>query len=95
MSLPELPGLLTADDLVLTAGTIAEWQLPNGMIPWFPGGHADPRVLDVYTQTRKKLKAAGKAFWGDVTESVTVTSVVQAAATDLLERHGRKSGLTF
>ena len=21
---------------------IAEWQLPNGMIPWFPGGHADP-----------------------------------------------------
>ena len=42
MSLPELPGLLTADDLVLTAGTIAEWQLPNGMIPWFPGGHADP-----------------------------------------------------
>ena len=42
MSLPELQGLLTADDLVLTAGTIAEWQLPNGMIPWFPGGHADP-----------------------------------------------------
>ena len=21
---------------------IADWQLPNGMIPWFPGGHADP-----------------------------------------------------
>ena len=21
---------------------IAEWQLPSGMIPWFPGGHADP-----------------------------------------------------
>ena len=42
MSLPDLTGLLTTDDLVLTAGTIAEWQWPNGMIPWFPGGHADP-----------------------------------------------------
>ena len=28
--------------MVATAGTIAEWQLPNGMIPWIPGGHADP-----------------------------------------------------
>ena len=42
MSLPEIPGVLGADQLVATAGTIAEWQLPNGMIPWIPGGHADP-----------------------------------------------------
>mgnify|MGYP002839881954 CR=1 FL=1 len=25
-----------------TGESIAEWQLPSGMIPWFPGGHADP-----------------------------------------------------
>ena len=25
-----------------TVDAIAEWQLPTGMIPWFPGGHADP-----------------------------------------------------
>ena len=25
-----------------TAAAIASWQLPNGMIPWYPGGHADP-----------------------------------------------------
>ena len=25
-----------------TRRRIASWQLPNGMIPWFPGGHADP-----------------------------------------------------
>src|SRR4051794_39697631 len=25
-----------------TVDSIAEWQLPSGMIPWFPGGHADP-----------------------------------------------------
>jgi len=42
VSLPEVPGLVSAADLRCTAGTIAEWQLPDGMIPWFPGGHADP-----------------------------------------------------
>ena len=31
-----------ARQLQETVDAIAEWQLPNGMIPWFPGGHADP-----------------------------------------------------
>ncbi len=34
--------LLTPHEMELSAGTIAEIQLPSGMIPWFPGGHADP-----------------------------------------------------
>lgn len=38
---PEVAGLLTADEVRATAGAIADWQLPSGMIPWFPGGHAD------------------------------------------------------
>ena len=42
MPLPEVHGVITADELRVSAATIAEWQLPNGMIPWFPGGHADP-----------------------------------------------------
>ncbi|MDQ1428915.1 MAG: hypothetical protein QOK39_2391 [Acidimicrobiaceae bacterium] len=33
---------LTADEVAATGGWIAGWQLPSGMIPWFPGGHADP-----------------------------------------------------
>jgi MMP endo-(1,4)-3-O-methyl-alpha-D-mannosidase len=41
MSLPEVPGILTAAQVAETAESIAEWQLPTGMIPWFPGGHAD------------------------------------------------------
>ncbi len=40
--LPEVPGILTAAEVRLTADHIAEWQLPDGMIPWYPGGHADP-----------------------------------------------------
>ena len=50
LSLPEphsqretkVAGVLSAADLAQTADSIVAWQLPNGMIPWFPGGHADP-----------------------------------------------------
>ncbi|HET9690259.1 MAG TPA: prenyltransferase/squalene oxidase repeat-containing protein [Acidimicrobiales bacterium] len=35
-------GLLTPDEAAATAAWIASVQLPTGMIPWFPGGHADP-----------------------------------------------------
>jgi hypothetical protein len=38
----DLPGLVEGAQLQATADAIAEWQLPSGMIPWFPGGHADP-----------------------------------------------------
>lgn len=41
MPLPEVPGIVSTHDIQLTVDTIAEWQLPNGMIPWVPGGHAD------------------------------------------------------
>src|SRR5207253_2429018 len=34
--------VLTATDVVATVDSIAAVQLDNGMIPWFPGGHADP-----------------------------------------------------
>jgi hypothetical protein len=37
-----LPGVLSHDELVATAESIAALQLSNGMIPWFPGGHCDP-----------------------------------------------------
>jgi hypothetical protein len=33
---------LTAGEVAATGAWIAGWQLDNGMIPWFPGGHADP-----------------------------------------------------
>ncbi len=40
----------------LTAESIADWQLPNGMIPWFPGGHADPWN---HTEAAMALATAG------------------------------------
>jgi hypothetical protein len=40
--LGDVEGVVSAAELQATVDAIAEWQLPNGMIPWFPGGHADP-----------------------------------------------------
>lgn len=38
----ELDAPLSAAELAATVDTIAAVQLADGMIPWFPGGHADP-----------------------------------------------------
>jgi hypothetical protein len=40
--LPTVPGILSAPEVAATAESIASVQLASGMIPWFPGGHADP-----------------------------------------------------
>lgn len=34
--------MLTDQEITATVDSIAEWQLDNGMILWFPGGHSDP-----------------------------------------------------
>ena len=39
--LADVDGLVTADELLATVDAVAEWQLDSGMVPWFPGGHAD------------------------------------------------------
>lgn len=39
--IPSIDGVITAGEVRATAEAIADWQLPSGMIPWFPGGHAD------------------------------------------------------
>ncbi len=40
--LPEVPGVLDAAEVAATAAAIARVQRPDGMIPWFVGGHCDP-----------------------------------------------------
>ncbi len=41
-SIPEVPGVMTAHQVMATAESIVALQRPDGMIPWFPGGHCDP-----------------------------------------------------
>lgn len=40
--LPFVPGVITADEVSATVDAIAAHQLPDGNIPWVPGGHTDP-----------------------------------------------------
>ena len=41
-TLPDLPGVLSADELLQSAHHLEALQTATGMIPWFPGGHCDP-----------------------------------------------------
>ena len=41
LALPELAGLLTADDIAATASAIEQAQRRDGAIPWYDGGHID------------------------------------------------------
>ena len=40
--IPDVPDVLAAHEVAATVQSIAAVQLDDGMIPWFPGGHADP-----------------------------------------------------
>ncbi len=40
--IPEVPGILTSQEVQLTADSLVGLQRENGMIPWFDGGHCDP-----------------------------------------------------
>lgn len=40
--LPDVPGVLTSDELLRSAAHLTRLQTATGMIPWFPGGHCDP-----------------------------------------------------
>jgi hypothetical protein len=42
VEIPAVDGVLSASDVLASAHTIAEVQQPNGLIPWFEGGHCDP-----------------------------------------------------
>ncbi|MGA2036755.1 MAG: prenyltransferase [Acidimicrobiales bacterium] len=42
VAVPEVPGVIEAHEVVATAQSIAAVQRPDGMIPWFDGGHCDP-----------------------------------------------------
>ncbi len=42
MQVPSVDGVVSSEELITTARTIAALQLPTGMIQWYPNGHADP-----------------------------------------------------
>jgi len=55
-AVPELPRVLTARQVLDSAASIAAVQRPDGMIPWFEGGHCDPWN---HVESAMALTAAG------------------------------------
>src|SRR4029077_17761808 len=41
-TIPDLPGVLSADEIIRSAEHLASLQTASGMIQWYPGGHSDP-----------------------------------------------------
>ena len=41
-SVPHIPGVLSADEVIVSATHLASLQNSSGMIMWYPGGHSDP-----------------------------------------------------
>jgi hypothetical protein len=65
-ALPEVSGIITADEVAATVAAIASVQLADGNIPWTPGGHTDPwnlveaaMALDVGGLHREAARAYG------------------------------------
>jgi MMP endo-(1,4)-3-O-methyl-alpha-D-mannosidase len=54
--LPHIEDVLTAEDVELTALSIVDLQLDDGMVPWFEGGHCDPWN---HVETAMALDVAG------------------------------------
>ncbi|MFZ4811223.1 MAG: prenyltransferase [Ilumatobacteraceae bacterium] len=55
-NLPHIDDVLSAEEVVQSAASIAALQLPSGMIPWFVGGHCDPWN---HVETAMALDVAG------------------------------------
>ena len=60
-----------------------------------PGGHDDPRAVEAYRKACEKVRASGKFMMEDFIESVPVFQSVQGVVEKLLEKHGRKTTLSF
>ena len=54
--IPDLPGVLSRDEVIASAEHLASLQTASGMIPWWPGGHCDPWN---HVETAMALDVAG------------------------------------
>ena len=55
--LADVGDIVTGAQLAETVEGIADWQLDSGMVPWFPGGHAD---VWNHTEALMALQTGGK-----------------------------------
>ena len=75
-AMPEVPGILTADQCAATGAAIAAMQEASGALPWFPGGQTDPwdhvesamalSVTGFHAEAEAAYRLAQDPLWFDV-----------------------------
>ncbi len=64
LTIPDLPGIITQDEVLQTAHSIASVQCKNGMIPWLDGGHSDP-----WNHVEAAMALAVTGMWEEATRA--------------------------
>ena len=88
-ALDNLDEILTVDGIDYFTKGLEDLAQSMGL----PGQHTHPRVQQAWQEAQDRVRAAGKGFLEDVSETVPVVGAVHAAAVELLEKHGRSSKL--
>jgi len=97
-----MPGLrdldYTAPELDATGRSIESVQLPTGMIPWFPGGHADPwnhvEAAMALTATGRRAAAEAAYGWLAATQLDDGSWHAYYASDGSIEEHRRDTNVT-
>ena len=76
---------LGVGDITETLDGICDWQSPSGMIPWFPGGHADPWT---HIEAAMALAVGGDIAGADVQQAIARLQA-QAVVVDGQHRRSR------
>ncbi len=91
LPLPHVPGVLSAEQVALTADSIVAVQLPSGAIPWFDGGHTDPWD---HVQAAMALSVAGRVdeaeqayAWSRATQRADGSWAIRRDGDDVTDAH--------
>lgn len=90
-AIKNLDEILKVDGLEYFGGGPEDLAISMGLV----GQHTHPKVIEAYKEVREKVIRAGKVWIGDHTESVNAFGAIMGAGSELLQKHGRQSGLTF
>ena len=90
-AMENLDDILTVDGLDYFGGGPEDMAISMGLV----GQHTHPKVAAAYEEAQAKIRAAGKVWIADHTESVNAFVAIMDAASEMLQRHGRESKLAF
>ena len=90
-ALKNLDEILTVDGLDFFGAGTEDMAISMGLV----GQHAHPKVAEAYEEAEAKIRAAGKFWLVDHTETVNAVGTILGAMGEMLQEHGRESQLSF